>query len=128
MQGIFINGSRPKFKKDVKAYVEGINLWNEHGGDPGAIKTLKSTAQEDPSLVTPQDPYGLVVEATSVFGNEFDGSLAEAERQIRNGKEGFVPSLPADVRFYIVGPDPRTSRKWYLTIKYNTANHEWGVE
>ncbi len=87
MQGVFINGQRPKFKKDVATYI-----------DEG------------------QDPQGLVIEATSIFGNEFGGSLTDARKQSQNGP------------FYIVGPDPHTSRKWYLTIKYNTSKNEWEVK
>ena len=116
MQGIFINGMRPKFKKNVKEYVEGVNLFQEHGGDPGAIGALEAAASEDPSLVVPQDPYGLAIEATSLFGNEFDGSLREAMRKSEHGP------------FYIVGPDPHTNRKWYLTINYNTTSHQWEVK
>lgn len=116
MQGIFINGERPKFKKDVKTYVEGVNLYNEHGGDDGAIGALETAAQEDSSLVAPEDPYGLVIEATSIFGNEFDGSLAEAMRTANHGP------------FSIVGPDPHTSRKWYLTLRYIRTSHEWTVK
>ncbi len=106
MQGIYINGVRPKFKKDVKAYVAGINLFLEHGGDPEAIAALPAA----------RDPFGLVIEATSMFGNEFDGSLARA---IREGQHG---------PFNIVGPIPSKSRKWYLTITYNTTSHEWEVK
>ena len=120
MQGIFINGARPKFKKDVIAYVAGINLYNEHGGDPGAISALRDLHNQDnPDFpIPPQDPYGLVIEATSLFGNEFDGSLSQAMTSTHKLRHG---------PFYIVGPDPRTSRKWYLTITYNTDTHEWEV-
>ncbi len=121
MQGIFINGMRPKFKKDVVAYVEGVNLFLEHGGDPEAIQQLEAlyrtrSLPKDSKVIMPQDPFGLVIEATSMFGNEFDGSLAKATRTGLHGP------------FSIVGPDPRTSRKWYLTIKYNTDTHEWEVK
>ena len=116
MQGVFINGSRPKFKKDVAAYIDGVNLWNEHGGDPEAISALQSETVLIENGVRPEDPYGLVIEATSLFGNEFDGSLAEASKESQYGP------------YYIVGPDPYTSRKWYLTITYNRDKHEWEVK
>lgn len=116
MQGVFINGARPKFKKEVKEYVDGVNLFNDHGGEIDAIGALESAAQDDPSNnISPQDPYGLVIEATSMFGNEFDGSLAKA---IKEGAHG---------PFYIVGPDPNTSRKWYLNLRY-TDKKGWRVE
>ena len=116
MQGIFINGMRPKFKKDVKTYIDGVNLWQEHGGDPEAISALRSEGVLIENGVRPEDPYGLVIEATSLFGNEFDGSLAQAIREDREGP------------YYIVGPDPHTNRKWYLTITYNRNKHEWEVK
>lgn len=41
------------------------------------------------------------IEATSVFGNEYDGEAT---------------SLPEGQTVYFVGPDPYTSRKFYGTI------------
>ena len=100
-QGIFIHGGRPKTKKAFKDQVDLIN-------DAGA------------------DPWSVVVEATSIHGNEFDGSLAKAKTE-----NTFGP-------FYIVGPDPYTSRKWYATLEYvivngiplNTPGHQgrWRVK
>lgn len=84
MQGIFIHGSRPKTKKAFKEQVESIN----NGGDP----------------------WSVVIEATSMFGNEFDGSLAKAKVEEKFGT------------FYIVGPDPYKERKWYATLEYVTTN------
>ena len=72
MQGVFTaEGTRFKFKANLKAAV----------GDPD---------------------YGQHVwlEATSVFGNEYDGELGSA---------------PAG-EYYVVGPDPYTARNWYATI------------
>ena len=40
------------------------------------------------------------LEATSVFGNEYDGPLRQAP----------------DGAYYVVGPDPYKSRKWYAQI------------
>ena len=87
MQGIYINNERPKFKKDVKTYIE-----------------------------EGQDLAGIVIEATSMFGNEFGGRLSEAEATSNYGP------------FYIVGPNPHTSRKWYLTLNYNTNKSQWEVK
>lgn len=70
MYGIFINSSRPTSKKQVRDVI---------AVDPHCIINL---------------------EATSVFGNEYDGSLREAP----------------DGVYTFVGPDPYTSRKFYGTI------------
>jgi hypothetical protein len=43
------------------------------------------------------------LEATSVFGNEYDGDLESAP----------------DGDYYVVGPDPHTNRKWYAKIAKN---------
>lgn len=106
MQGIFIMGRRPKSKKEIKEFVEGVNLFEEHGNDP----TVKDLIPET------RDPYGLVIEATSIFGNEFDGSLAEAKRTSQCGP------------FYFVGPDPYRERKFYGTIEWDRKNNKWKVK
>jgi len=68
MQGVFINGRRPKSKAEVKrAVADGLNV---------------------------------TVEATSIFGNEYEGPVADAPT-------GTI---------YFVGPDPYTSRKFYGQI------------
>lgn len=90
-QGIFIHGRRPKSKKEIKEYVNNLYI--------------------DPTT----DPFGLVIEATSMFGNEFDGSLAEA---LRIGNHG---------PFTFVGPDPYNNRKFYGTLKYDSAKSKWVV-
>ncbi len=41
-----------------------------------------------------------ILEATSFFGNEYDGPVKEAP----------------DGRYFVVGPDPYTKRSWYATI------------
>ena len=56
-------------------------------------KALKEAIASDPSRVS--------LEATSVFGNEYDGRLDEAP----------------DGEFSIVGPDPYRQRNWYGTIR-----------
>ena len=68
MQGIFINGRRPKSKKEVKeAVAAGLRV---------------------------------SLEATSMFGNEYDGPVSEAP----NGTYSFV------------GPDPYRLRNFYGNI------------
>jgi hypothetical protein len=69
MQGIWINGQRPKSKKAVKE----------------AVAAGESVA----------------LQATSVFGNEYDGPVTEAP----------------DGSYTFVGPDPYTKRNFYGTIK-----------
>lgn len=76
IQGIFINGHRPKSKKQVKEAV---------ASDPGSV----------------------IIEATSISGNEFDGCVDELT----------ICHTP----IYFVGPDPYTKRVFYGTIKRNTA-------
>lgn len=48
-----------------------------------------------------QSAGGVHLEATSLFGNEYEGVLNQA---------------PAG-NYTVVGPDPRTSRKWYANIR-----------
>lgn len=79
MQGIFVDGKRPKSKKAVREAIA-------------------------------DDPTRVHVEATSMFGNEFDGIATQMD--------------PGTVLF--VGPDPYTSRNFYgkLTLK---PNGDWSV-
>jgi len=69
-QGIYIRGSRPKSKKEIKEAVV-------------------------------ENPHNVNIEATSFFGNEYDGCVAD---------------LPDDTRIYFVGPDPYTRRNFYGQI------------
>ncbi len=70
MQGIYINGRRPKSKKEIRETV---------AANPGAVE----------------------VEATSAFGNEYDGPL---------------PDWDGHGRITFVGPDPYTKRSFYGNI------------
>ncbi len=99
MQGAFIHGSRPKTKKALREAVE--NLYAV-GTDP-----------DDPKTLVRADPYSVVMEATSVFGNEYDGSLASA---------------PKETKFSVVGPDPHTKRNWYATVSFNQKKEQWEVK
>jgi hypothetical protein len=56
-------------------------------------KSLKDQATAHPETI--------VLEATSVFGNEYGGDALE---------------MPEGVDVTIVGPDPHTKRSWYATI------------
>jgi hypothetical protein len=77
MQGLFINGRRPKSKKEAKAAI-----------------------LADPSRVR--------LEATSYFGNEYDGPVSEAPE----GEYSFV------------GPDPQRTRNFYGNITVRTVKGE----
>ncbi len=57
-------------------------------------KALKDQAKAHPETI--------VLEATSVFGNEYDGLADHA---------------PDGSSHTVVGPDPYTDRKWYATIE-----------
>jgi hypothetical protein len=50
------------------------------------------------------DPSSVHIEATSMFGNEYDGPVSE---------------LPEGQKVYFVGPDPYTKRNWYGNIVRN---------
>lgn len=69
MQGIFVNGARPKSKKAIKEAIAA-------------------------------NPDSVSLEATSIFGNEFDGMVSVAPY----GSYTFV------------GPNPNTDRRFYGTI------------
>ena len=69
--------------------MQGITL------DGDRLKTKKALKEADIA--------GLYLEATSVFGNEYNGPLSQA---------------PANT-YYVVGPDPYTDRRWYATITVN---------
>lgn len=64
------------------------------GKRPKSKKEVKEAIAADPSKVR--------VEATSLFGNEYDGP---------------VSGIVAGASITFVGPDPHTSRKFYGTIK-----------
>lgn len=91
-QGLFINGKRPNSKKDVREFVAAA--YATSSGDTGVFLDH------------------LRIEATSVFGNEFDGPLSE---------------LPTGQTITFVGPDPYTKRKFYGQIKFNPKKERWIV-
>lgn len=63
-----------------------------NGSRPKTKKALKEAVAANLQSVE--------LEATSVFGNEFGGSLANAP----------------DGKYYVVGPDPYRKRSWYAQI------------
>lgn len=56
-------------------------------------KTAIEAIKEDPSTV--------YLEATSFFGNEYEGPVSE---------------MPENKTVYVVGPDPERKRNWYINI------------
>lgn len=72
MQGIFINFRRPKSKKEIKEFVS-----------------------------DPAKRSGVAFEATSMFGNEFAGSVTQ---------------MPIGQKIMFVGPDPFRKRSFYGSI------------
>ena len=65
-----------------------------HGKRPASKKAVKEAMSTEPGIVS--------IEATSVFGNEYDGP---------------ADHLPEGVSVTFVGPGPYTSRKFYGVIK-----------
>ena len=59
---------------------------------PKSKKEVKEIITQSPNLV--------LLEATSIFGNEYDGPVSEAP----------------DGKYYFVGPDPHTRRNFYGCI------------
>lgn len=98
MQGLFIHGSRPKTKKELKTVV-------------AAAQDPEQKPEESGHL---HDLYCVALEATSWFGNEYDGSLENAPKIAKS--------------YYVVGPDPHTSRKWYANITWNANKLRWEVK
>ena len=82
MQGLYVNGKRPPSKVAVKRH-------------------LAENASGE----------GVIVEATSLFGNEYSGPLQEAPRKV----------------MYVVGPNPHTSRKWYGQLR-PMGEHNWRMQ
>lgn len=85
MQGVFLFGRRPESKAEIRRFL----------------------SQEAPDL------FGLVIEATSVFDNEYDGSLFNADKH---------------KTFSVVGPDPRANRSFYGVISYSTTKERWVIQ
>ena len=60
---------------------------------PKSKKEVIAAVKTDPSKVS--------LEATSLFGNEYDGPITE---------------MPVSKMVFVVGPDPYTARNFYLNI------------
>lgn len=71
--------------------MQGVYLAN--GTRPATKKALREALAENPSRVS--------LEATSLFGDEYDGP---------------ADGLPDGMTVYIVGPDPYRRRNWYANL------------
>jgi hypothetical protein len=92
MNGIFVHGTRPKSKREIRDIVMGAQDPSQLPLDDGHLHDLYCVVIED---TTPEFlPH-----------DEFDGSLAEANRVNYKGPVAFV------------GPDPYTNRKFYGTLE-----------
>jgi hypothetical protein len=91
MQGVFINGRRPKSKAEIKRAVAVLNEPVPHPLSLGAVLASKHPRPR------------VEIEATSVFGNEFGGA---------------VQSLPTGTKVHFAGPNPYTQRNFYGTIEW----------
>ena len=105
MQGIWIavNGSglrRPKSKKEVKEACKQISL-------NSALREIVPGAEDivggmgDAKLEKAMR-VRVLIEATSIFGNEYDGRVEE---------------MPDGHKVLFVGPDPARSRRFYGSIE-----------
>lgn len=94
MQGIFIKGQRPKSKKEVREFVR------------------DSYPNEKAPTTVPTRLHRLAIEATSMFGDEYEGPLSE---------------MPTDTKIHFVGPDPHRNRKFYGTIVWSISKEQWIV-
>jgi hypothetical protein len=65
------------------------------------VKNRRPKSKKEVKEATAENPENVVLEATSIHGNEWGGPLDQAP-------EG---------TYTFVGPDPYTSRKFYGTIK-----------
>lgn len=63
------------------------------GQRPKTKKILRASAKAA--------PHTIILEATSLFGNEYEGKVTE---------------MPQGVIHYVVGPDPYTERTWYAQL------------
>jgi hypothetical protein len=66
----------------------------------GELKTIRPKTKKALKEAIDSDPDSVYLQATSVFGNEYDGGVTDAP----NGT------------YYVVGPDPYNSRKWYAQV------------
>ncbi len=91
-QGLFINGRRPKSKKEVREFIDAAYLSQVR--NPGAFLDY------------------IRIEATSWFGNVYDGPLSDNERT-------------NPITF--VGPDPHTKRNFFGRIEFSQKKGRWIV-
>jgi len=64
------------------------------------VNSRRPKSKKEVKEVIATEPHNVFLEATSIFGNEYDGCI----------------TLAPDGSYTFVGPDPHTSRKFYGTI------------
>lgn len=107
MQGIYIDFRRPKSKKELREFVK---YAYERKVGPYAHKD--GTVSEHATVTNGlNDLARITIEATSMFGNEYGGSLAD---------------MPETTKVTFVGPDPYTKRNFYGNIEFK-AGKGWKV-
>jgi hypothetical protein len=127
MQGLWLEGARPKSKKAIKDYLDGIYE---------TAKTLLDKAQPrelvegDPEVWIQEMLAKIEIEATSLFGDEFGGPLTNFKTAVERGRlgskyRGIDPRRPIQLVF--VGPDPHTNRKFYGTLYWDKKKERWMV-
>lgn len=73
------------------------------GRRPKSKKEIKEAVEQNKVVV---------VEATSIFGNEYDGLLSK---------------MPKDNDVTFCGPNPHSDRRFYGTIKWDSKKSCWKV-
>lgn len=100
MQGIYINGRRPKSKEEVRRHINGF-----YDEETNPVERMLNSGRSTLDMVH--------IEATSFFGNEYDGALSQ---------------MPQSNTVYFVGPDPHTKRNFYGAIKWDSKKNRWIVQ
>lgn len=73
---------------------------------------IRPKSKKDLQLALQEDPTNIYLEATSVFGNEYSGELANAPF----------------ISYHIVGPEPSQKRSWFAEISWSEAKSTWLVK
>ena len=64
------------------------------------INNIRPKSKKEIKEAVANNPETVIIEATSLFGNEYNGTIADA----------------TDGNYTFVGPDPYTNRKFYGTL------------
>lgn len=86
--------------------MQGLFIWNDD------IKLIRPRSKKQVREMLAQDPKRVIIEATSLFGNEYDGAAAD---------------LPLGASITFVGPDPERRRNFYGQL-IHTTDGRWTVK